>query len=260
MLRKIHSIGLAILETKPILLSSLYTVSKKLSNISVGKEDMEELQKNPYYSKYAGKIEQMKKNSPSVFEEKLKQTEEIRKEAEKRTDFSVPSTTPKSNLTQQFYKEKIWNSFYSGKDGVVTAMIPKDKYTLIKERSSKYPIFVFPLPRSEGYEFFLCQFSGNECHFTSLINYQTYKENAPECFTIVHYPDLIDEKGVVLMKGDYDKNVLKSAEAQCLANEIQLYYGKEDPKKTALLETFTNKPDTFNYNDLVEEVNSISLS
>ncbi|KAK2721157.1 hypothetical protein QYM36_003433 [Artemia franciscana] len=161
MLRKIHSIGLAILETKPILLSSLYTVSKKLSNISVGKEDMEELQKNPYYSKYAGKIEQMKKNSPSVFEEKLKQTEEIRKEAEKRTDFSVPSTTPKSNLTQQFYKEKkleeilkidllkekssvdiglIWNSFYSGKDGVVTAMIPKDKYTLIKERSSKYPI------------------------------------------------------------------------------------------------------------------------
>ena len=52
----------------------------------------------------------------------------------------------------------------------------------------------------------------------------------------------------------------KSAEAQCLANEIQLYYGKEDPKKTALLETFTNKPDTFNYNDLVEEVNSISLS
>ena len=61
MLRKIPSIGLAILETKPILLSSLYTVSKRLSNITVGKEDMEELQKNPYYSKYAGKIEQMKK-------------------------------------------------------------------------------------------------------------------------------------------------------------------------------------------------------
>jgi hypothetical protein len=32
--------------------------------------------------------------------------------------------------------------------------------------------FVFPLPRDKGYEFFLCQFSDHEAHFTPLINYQ----------------------------------------------------------------------------------------
>ena len=51
--------------------------------------------------------------------------------------------------------------------------------------------------------------------FNTSCFFQTYKENAPECFTIVHYPDLIDEKGVVLMKGDYDKNVLVSCLFTC---------------------------------------------
>ncbi len=34
--------------------------------------------------------------------------------------------------------------------------------------------FLFPLPRDEGYEFLLCQFAGNEAHFTSLINFQVW--------------------------------------------------------------------------------------
>lgn len=32
--------------------------------------------------------------------------------------------------------------------------------------------FLFPLPREGGYEFLVCQFAGNEGHFTSLINFQ----------------------------------------------------------------------------------------
>lgn len=33
---------------------------------------------------------------------------------------------------------------------------------------------------------------------------QVHKENAPECLTAVHYTELHD-KGVILMRGDYDK-------------------------------------------------------
>lgn len=83
----------------------------------------------------------------------------------------------------------------------------------------------------------MCQFAGNEAHFTSLINFQvtlilailfylnflkifyvyilksvflfqTYGENSPECLTLVYYPDMADEKGIVLLRGDYDKNIL----------------------------------------------------
>lgn len=70
--------------------------------------------------------------------------------------------------------------------------------------------FLFPLPRQQGYEFIIVQFAGNEAHFTTLINYQAYQANAPECLTIVHYPELAEDKGVVLMVGEFDKNVIVS--------------------------------------------------
>jgi ATP synthase F1 complex assembly factor 1 len=38
---------------------------------------------------------------------------------------------------------------------------------------------------------------------------QAHKENAPECLTMTHYIDL-KEKGLVLMRGEYDKDVLVS--------------------------------------------------
>ena len=70
--------------------------------------------------------------------------------------------------------------------------------------------FLFPLPRQQGYEFVVVQFDGNQAHFTTLINYQAYQENAPECLTLVHYTELAEEKGLVLMVGEYDTNVLVS--------------------------------------------------
>ena len=59
-----------------------------------------------------------------------------------------------------------------------------------------------------GYEFFVVQFLKNEAHFTSLINYQAHKENAPECLNMMHYTELAEDKGIVLMVGEYDKDVL----------------------------------------------------
>jgi ATP synthase F1 complex assembly factor 1 len=38
---------------------------------------------------------------------------------------------------------------------------------------------------------------------------QAHKENAPECLTVTHYTDL-KEKGLVLMRGEYNKDVLVS--------------------------------------------------
>jgi ATP synthase F1 complex assembly factor 1 len=41
---------------------------------------------------------------------------------------------------------------------------------------------------------------------------QAHKENAPECLTMTHYIDL-REKGLVLMHGEYNKDVLVSMPA-----------------------------------------------
>ena len=41
----------------------------------------------------------------------------------------------------------------------------------IRKRANECPLFVYPLPRDEGIEFFLAQWTGNQCAFTSLVEY-----------------------------------------------------------------------------------------
>ena len=61
-------------------------------------EEMDELQKNPYYAKYAGKIASLQKTSPEEFLERLSVVEEKHKEKSNENsnekDFSMP-TKPK---------------------------------------------------------------------------------------------------------------------------------------------------------------------
>lgn len=66
---------------------------------------------------------------------------------------------------------KIWLDYHKEKD-VLVATIPTETFNLLKERSQDHPLFIFPLPRSQGYEFFLLQFASNTVHFTPLLCYQ----------------------------------------------------------------------------------------
>lgn len=92
-------------------------------------------------------------------------------------------------------------------------------------------------------------------YFTLL---KVHSENAPECLTLVHYTEL-KEKGIILMRGEYDLQVLTGQEAQCLANELQMFYCKNDPAKLELLDTFTNHPAKFKHMDLIKLVENIQL-
>lgn len=91
-----------------------------------------------------------------------------------------------------------------------------------------------------------------------ILNFQVHKENAPECLNIVHYTEFKD-KGVVLMRGEFDSKVISAKEAQCLANQLQLYYSQNNKDKIALLEVFTKTPDKFKHMDVIKELENIEL-
>lgn len=61
------------------------------------------------------------------------------------------------------------------------------------------------------------------------------------------------------MRGEFNKDVIDAKEAQCLANQLQMYYGQDNKKKLALLETFTNKSDEFKHIDLISDLENLSL-
>lgn len=68
---------------------------------------------------------------------------------------------------------EIWQKYHIQKE-VISAVIPENIYKKMKERIIQYPTFLFPLPRSQGYEFIMSQTSGNTIHFTTLLCYQVH--------------------------------------------------------------------------------------
>jgi len=239
-------------------------------------------QENPYYSKYAGKISKLQEVSAEELERRVElknRKDKVERDVAASSSFSA--TQPKAAATApaavrtkmlddviklDLIRDKsseeigrIWTQFFQTKDSV-SAIIPADQYREIADNAQKYPTFLFPLPREQGYEFVVAQCAGTEVHFTPLINYQAYKENAPECMTMVHYTELAEDKGIVLMTSEYDKSIINAREAQCLANELQLYYCRPDERRRHLLEQFTTRPDQFRYQDLVTVLEDIQLS
>lgn len=67
--------------------------------------------------------------------------------------------------------KNIWLEYHKQKD-VITATITSEIYDMQMKRGREYPLFIVPLPRSQGFEFFLLQFSVNSIHFTPLLCYQ----------------------------------------------------------------------------------------
>lgn len=55
------------------------------------------------------------------------------------------------------------------------------------------------------------------------------------------------------------QNVLDAKEAQCLANQFQMYYGQDHETKMELLETFTTKPEHFKHNNLISELEKFTI-
>ena len=263
----------------------LKTVRPLTISSVIKKEEMDELKKNTYYEKYADKISKLQKTSPEEFLNRLEATENSKKKPEEKEpskDFSLPSK-PKSGFSESkaslltrekqldailkldLLKDKtkneiteIWRLHHSNIDAV-SAVIPGDVWNGMEKRFLEYKTFLFPLPRKNGYEFIVVQFLGKCAHFTTLINFQAHQENAPECLTLEHYTELLEEKGIVLMVGRYDSNVVTTQEAQCLANQVEMYYSNPSEEKRALLDIFTNTPDKFKHADLIEQLETIDL-
>ncbi|XP_039860025.1 ATP synthase mitochondrial F1 complex assembly factor 1 [Simochromis diagramma] len=256
---------------------------------SVRKEP--ELEENPYYSKYQDKIQKLRSAKPQEYKTRLEKRHEANKEVlghskqaefvrfmeqelEKRDKMAAGDATSGgftknktlgSILNLEMIKDKtgeeiaeLWMKYYSTKD-TVSAIIPTQIYEMIFSRSQSCPMFLYALPQKEGYEFFVGQWSRHELHFTSLINVQTLGENAPSQLILYHYPDLKEEKGIVLMTAEMDPKFITVQQAQCLANQVQLFYGAQRRETYRLVEMFNHHPAEFKHMSVIAELEQSGL-
>ncbi|KAM9108337.1 ATP synthase mitochondrial F1 complex assembly factor 1 isoform 1-T1 [Megaptera novaeangliae] len=246
-----------------------------------------EIEANPFYDRYRDKIQQLRRSDPTAFESRLEKCSEFRKQPvghSKQGDFikcveQKTDTLGKQRMSRGFTKDKtlssifniemvkdktaeeikqIWQQYFAAKD-TVYAVIPKEKFDLIWNRAQSCPTFLCALPRREGYEFFVGQWTGTELHFTALINIQTRGEAAASQLILYHYPELKEEKGIVLMTAEMDSTFLNVAEAQCIANQVQLFYATDRRETYGLVETFNFRPNEFKYMSVIAELEQSGL-
>ncbi|XP_055978160.1 ATP synthase mitochondrial F1 complex assembly factor 1 [Sorex fumeus] len=246
-----------------------------------------ELEANPFYARYRDKIQQLRRSDPAAFASRLEKRSEFRKQPvghSKQGDFikcmeQKADALGKKSMSRGFTKDKtlssifniemvkdktaeeikqIWQQYFAAKD-TVFAVIPKEKFDLIWKRAQSCPTFLCALPRREGYEFYVGQWTGTELHFTALINIQTRGDAAASQLILYHYPDLKEEKGIVLMTAEMDSTFLSVAEAQCIANQVQLFYATSRKETFGLVETFNFRPNEFKYMSVIAELEQSGL-
>ena len=248
------------------------------------KDEDNDLESNPFYDKYAEKIKEAKKTGASrpVTTEEISyrmnyeanrwknHMKNLEKKMESKGDTLVAgqSSLPKDlndilKLEKLHDKNKeeighIWKEYFKSKQSI-SAVIPKDIYERIYSRAQECPTFIYPLVKEQGYEFILAQFQDNQCFFTSLLSYQAHGENAPWQMNLTHYTELKDDKGIVLMLGEIDQEKLNILEAQCLAQQLQMFYATSDEERFNLVYMFNKDPDKFKYMDVIKEVEASRL-
>lgn len=218
---------------------------------------------NPFYEKYKKKLEKIQ-GTP----EKFVKAEKAPPDMLSRPFFSpvqmqneALDQVMKVELIEHKSKDEIaqiWVEYHKTKN-CVSAIILSDSYLQLQAKAMHCPMFVYPLPRNEGYEIWLSQFSGQKCYFTSLINYQTFQENAPHSFVLTHYTEFLETKGLVLARGEVDPSHLNTLEAQTLTNQMQLYYASQRADLYAMVRQFNHDPQHFDYKQLIEQLNNLSL-
>uniref|UniRef100_A0A3Q2XKI8 ATP synthase mitochondrial F1 complex assembly factor 1 n=1 Tax=Hippocampus comes TaxID=109280 RepID=A0A3Q2XKI8_HIPCM len=231
-----------------------------------------ELEDNPYYNKYQEKIQKMRSCKPQEFKARMEKRHESKKEALGRSEQAEfvrvverqvgENQTPIAKNSAAalalpfcfvFAVGGLWMKYYASKD-TIGAVIPSHTYELMSARAESCPTFLYALPQEEGYEFFVGQWSAHRLHFTSLINIQTHGESAPSQMILHHFPDLREDKGIVLMTAELDPKCITVPQAQCLANQVQLFYGAGGQRTFGLVETFNHRPADFKHTSVIAEL------
>ncbi|KAL8561746.1 hypothetical protein ACOMHN_026029 [Nucella lapillus] len=263
------------------------STTQGVDNAQDAKKADDSIANNAFYEKYKQKLQHMAQSEPEEYKWRLKQLEEETKPkgrsppppADGQQMSPSAAATPQPVTRSASYSpakgldslmkldlvqdktaaevEQIWKEYHGTKD-CVFAVLQKDNFEDLMTKAQNCPTFIYPLPRDDGHEFILMQFDGKEVQFTPLAMYQMVKENAPACLTLVHYTELLDTKGIVLMSGQYDDKVLKREDAVMLVQMMAIYYGKSSPQFDRV-QTFNHCPQEFDHQQLLNDLENLYL-
>lgn len=252
--------------------------------------------------------ETAKNAAPSLVEDRdaalrLKLQEKRRKREQAKLDSEQGLSSPVQPLSAFMKLEKIgrespenigklWTAYHIMKNKI-SAVVPAATYAQMVETANSFPQFVLPLPRTvtiageksqveSGYEVYYLQWiplpkpAGTSSNapapmavlFTPLAEYKLRQEYAQPTLVLTHYTDLMESKGIVLLRGDITesdggKAHIQQKDAQLLTLGLQRFYhidwalegldnDEQADRRRALLRAFYERPTEFRLEELID--------
>lgn len=173
--------------------------------------------------------------------------------------------------------EYLWRARFQSDETALVASIPSATYQKMYKLARKNPSFVIPLPKADAQlegepidensipmeiHYIQWNFVGpytTHCMITSLMEYKLHNEYARPHTTIAFHQELEKKKGIVLMKGQVEKDApITTAESQLLLLNLQRFYGAlgtESPiaqERIKLLQSFNDGSNNFSMEKCIE--------
>lgn len=243
---------------------------------------MDRLKSNPYFVKYEKKLLTMEREDPKKFKAILdKLTNETEQKAEEPASAEEWSVKRKMQAKEQkeatevdkkrtgldaivnveklrkLSKEDIsdlWVKYYADKDAVC-ATIPPQSYMAIRTILERFPYFLYPIPRNDGFEMFFAQYADDCIHFTALHQWQRLKEFAPVQLRLTHYREFEEDKDLVLMSGMIADEGLSVSDAQMLSYLVQ-YFALSH---SHLLREFNENPGKMDHQRIISALDASQM-
>ena len=110
------------------------------------------------------------------------------------------------------------------------------------------PMFVLPLPKGrDAFVTFLVQMQLPHVLFTLLEEYQKMSDRASPHLVLTHYAELLDDKGIVLVRGDVTGHELADRRgALWLAQKVAHFFGGGGGDH-GLVQDFNHNPGRFSF-------------
>jgi ATP synthase F1 complex assembly factor 1 len=254
-----------------------------------GDDGLAEQSKKKYLGKYSEKLEKkIKEEKVSSFEELKKKVIESKEKEKESTKDAKPVVTPlqkqlpnghvqkpavakKKNTLDEILKleeiesvpadliGKLWAEHHSQKELYVSGTLTNHAFRKFKQRTILFNRFVFPVPRQDGLETFFVETSLNsQTAFVSLLEYKLHKENAQPCLVLDFYPELADQKDLVLFRGLVESKKLGREEGKYLSNLLFSFYLDSEPG-FELIKLFNQNPKDFIIQDVINLIQNRTL-
>ena len=148
---------------------------------------------------------------------------------------------------------EIWKTYHEGRGDAIGRDIPAKTAQVLVDRAGAAPTFLFPVFRDAGHFMLLSQFQ-NRRHFifTFLEDYKKNPALARPYLTLTMHDELANDKDIVLLRGDVEKQMLKEEADHVVSQVVESYCIASRYSSNSGALTFNQNPNAFDLDGMMK--------